>query len=120
MKEVINNFLEQFNFEAFIENRSNLKFSSKYLIIGMGGSHLAADFLNFIFPSEDIAIHKDYSLPHLKDLQQRTVIAISVSGETEETIDDPKRILSSGIKLCNHNSKWSIVKTSTRKTAFLY
>ena len=84
--DVIRNFLKQFDFEPNIVNYQEHKEYNKFLICGMGGSHLAGDFIKFILPELDIVIHKDYGLPKLKDLNERLVITISYSGNTYETI----------------------------------
>jgi len=84
--EKLRNFIKQFDFEPVIENKENFKHSKKFLICGMGGSHLAGDYLKFLFPEIDIYVHKDYNLPHLNDLEERLIIVMSYSGETEETI----------------------------------
>jgi glucose/mannose-6-phosphate isomerase len=84
--EKLRNFIKQFDFEPIIENKENFKHSKKFLICGMGGSHLAGDYLKFLFPEIDIYVHKDYELPHLNDLEERLIIVMSYSGETEETI----------------------------------
>lgn len=116
MKEIIDNFLEQFNFEAVVDNKDSFKLGlKKYLIAGMGGSHLAADFFKFIFSDEDIIIHKDYSLPCLKDLEERTVIAISVSGETEETIDALQESLAQGLKSVIISQNGQLLKIAQEK-----
>ena len=84
--EQIRNLTNQFDFEPVIENKENYKYSKKFLISGMGGSHLAGDYLKFLFPEIDIYIHKDYELPNLNDLDERLIIVISYSGETEEAL----------------------------------
>lgn len=89
MDQAIKDFAKQFSFKPKIENKQNFKKYKKFLVCGMGGSHLAADILKTINPSLDIIIWSDYGLPALpeKDLQKRLVIASSYSGNTEETVD---------------------------------
>lgn len=115
MQEIINNFIKQFDFEAFLENKNNLKLTSKYLIVGMGGSHLTADFFNFVFPDEDIIVYKDYSLPYLKDLRERTIITVSVSGETEEIISVLKESLAQGLNLAIISQGGQLLKLAQEK-----
>ncbi len=85
----IKNYAKQFDYEPKIENAGKLKKAGKFLVMGMGGSHLAADILKDWHPELDIIIHSDYGLPALreKDLKERLVILSWYSGGTEETID---------------------------------
>lgn len=89
MYEEINKSAGQFAFEPKIENDENFKKVSKYIIVGMGGSHLASDILKMIKPELDIIIHRSYGLPSLttEDLKDRLVILSSYSGNTEEVLD---------------------------------
>lgn len=95
----IREFVKQFDFEPVIENKENFKYSKKFLICGMGGSHLAGDYLKFLFPEIDIYIHKDYELPNLNDLYERLIIAISYSGNTEETLSSFNEALNRKLNL---------------------
>ncbi len=86
----IKNFNKQFQYEPKIENAARLeKGLKKFLVAGMGGSHLAADILKAWKPELDIVIWSNYGLPPLsaKDMKERLVILSSYSGNTEETID---------------------------------
>lgn len=107
MIDKIRNFLNQFDFEPIIENYESFKNLNKYVICGMGGSHLAGDILKFIFPDIDLIIHKNYGLPEIKDLNERTIICISFSGNTEETIDafEKARERSLNILVISQNGK---------------
>ncbi|MAF80156.1 bifunctional phosphoglucose/phosphomannose isomerase [bacterium] len=89
MKTAIENFPKQFSYEPKIENKDNLESKGKFVVIGMGGSHLAADLLKVWNPYLDLIIHKDYGLPplSLEDLENRLIIVSSYSGNTEETVD---------------------------------
>jgi glucose/mannose-6-phosphate isomerase len=87
--EDIKNYGKQFDFEPVVENAAKLKKFSKFVVIGMGGSHLAADIIKAWHPELDIIIWSSYGLPpiHEKDLKDRLIILSSYSGSTEETID---------------------------------
>ena len=89
MREAIKNFSQQFDFTPVVENEAQLKRSGKFVVAGMGGSHLAAGLLKVWNPYLDIVIHREYGLPAIeeKDLQSRLCIASSYSGNTEEVID---------------------------------
>ena len=89
MEQSIRDFPKQFEYNPVIENEANLKRQDKFVVVGMGGSHLAADLLKAANPLLDIIIQKDYGLPDISDeeLKNRLIIASSYSGNTEETID---------------------------------
>jgi glucose/mannose-6-phosphate isomerase len=95
----IKNFNKQFAFEPIIENRAKFppslklggtgKRDKKFVVCGMGGSHLAADILKAWHPELDIVVWSNYGLPPIKDtaLKERLVIVSSHSGNTEEAVD---------------------------------
>jgi glucose/mannose-6-phosphate isomerase len=89
IQEDIKNFGKQFAFEPVVENRAKLKSFKKFVVCGMGGSHLAADILKAWHPELDIVIWSSYGLPPLtdKELKERLIIVSSYSGTTEEAID---------------------------------
>ncbi len=84
--DAIKNFHLQFGFQPKIENAARLLQRKKFVVAGMGGSHLAADLLRAVRPMLDVIIHSDYGLP-AQDIHDRLVIASSYSGNTEETVD---------------------------------
>ncbi len=85
--KTILDFPSQFAFEPKIENSSKLiAHSSRYLICGMGGSAFPGDILRALRPDADIWVWRDYGLPPLADLDERTIIVSSYSGNTEEAI----------------------------------
>ena len=88
MYEAIRDFAKQFEFEPRVVNEKKLKKFKKFIVAGMGGSHLAADLLKVWYPDLDLYIHKDYGLPPLagEDLKNSLIIASSYSGNTEEAI----------------------------------
>lgn len=55
------------------------------IVVGMGGSHLAADLLRLLKPQLDITVYKNYGLPEVKD--NELVVLSSYSGNTEEVLD---------------------------------
>jgi glucose/mannose-6-phosphate isomerase len=84
----IKNYHKQFAYEPKVENVAKLKKKfAKFVVAGMGGSHLAADLLKTWKPGLDLVVWKNYGLPPLKDLKDRLVIVSSYSGTTEEAID---------------------------------
>ncbi|MGC9599504.1 MAG: SIS domain-containing protein [Minisyncoccia bacterium] len=90
MLDDIKNCAKQFAYEPKVENAAKLKRKfTKFVVVGMGGSHLAADIIRAWHPGLDIVSWSNYGLPplHEKDLKERLVIASSYSGNTEEPID---------------------------------
>src|SRR3989338_8509731 len=90
IKESIQQFSKQFEYEPVIENGWEFepKKYSRYIFIGMGGSALAPDLLRVWNPGIDIIIHRDYGLPSLPDevLKNSLIIVNSYSGNTEEAL----------------------------------
>lgn len=89
MQDAILHFHEQFLFQPRVENRGALEKKKQYIVLGMGGSHLAADIAAAYDPSLPILVHSDYGLPKLAPsrLRESLIIASSYSGNTEEVID---------------------------------
>lgn len=89
IQDDIKTYGRQFSYEPLIENASKLKGYKKFVICGMGGSHLAANLLKAWHPELDIIVWPNYGLPplHEKDWKDRLVIVSSYSGNTEEAID---------------------------------
>ena len=89
MRSAIENFADQFSYQPKIENAEPIKKFRKFVVCGMGGSHLAAGLLKVWNPYLDIIVHRDYGLLALSDeeLRERLIIASSYSGNTEEIVD---------------------------------
>lgn len=87
MKNTIRDFAKQFAWEPKIVQRPSLRFS-KFVVCGMGGSNLTVGLLKIADPGIDAVEHRNYGLPPLSaaQLRQRLAIAVSYSGNTEETI----------------------------------
>jgi len=93
-------FPKQFNLEPVIKNADKLEKRARFVVGGMGGSHLAADFLKAEDPSLDIIIHSDYGLPVMPEGGKDSLyIAVSHSGNTEETLDFVEQALKKGVSL---------------------
>jgi glucose/mannose-6-phosphate isomerase len=85
MQEAIENFPKQFLYNPVIENKENWKQFQRFVVIGMGGSHLQGDIVQTLLPSCDIRLHKDYGLPARIPAETLFVIN-SYSGNTQEAI----------------------------------
>ncbi|HOD96898.1 MAG TPA: bifunctional phosphoglucose/phosphomannose isomerase [Candidatus Paceibacterota bacterium] len=114
--ESIEKFPQQFLFQPQIKNIERLKKADYFIVLGMGGSALAADLLKARFPKKPLFIHKNYGLPSLAEqiLKKSLVIACSYSGNTEEVLDGYNEaqkkkmmvaVISSGGKLLNKAKK---------------
>ena len=89
MYEAIRDFAKQLAFIPKIENERKQHRYEKYVVAGMGGSHLAGDVFRALDTALPLVIHSDYGLPVTakKDRKNTLVIASSYSGNTEETLD---------------------------------
>ncbi|PIR97713.1 MAG: bifunctional phosphoglucose/phosphomannose isomerase [Candidatus Colwellbacteria bacterium CG10_big_fil_rev_8_21_14_0_10_42_22] len=85
----IREFSKQFAYKPEIGNANKLGDFETIVIGGMGGSGLVAGILRALKPGLDIVAHHEYGLPTFvkKDASKRLFIAISHSGNTEETLD---------------------------------
>lgn len=87
--DTIKNFNQQFEYEPKVENKERFKKTGKFIVVGMGGSHLAADLIKVWKPEIDLVVHSDYGLPPLSDEIPKDCLVIlsSYSGNTEEVLD---------------------------------
>lgn len=86
---------EQFKFEPVVENKEKLKSFPRYQIVGMGGSHLAAELLSAIHSDLQIQVISGYlsMAPPPKTL----IIFCSFSGNTDEVFESHMFALSQGL-----------------------
>lgn len=98
MEQAIRNFPKQFEYNPVIENEAKLRRTGKYLLCGMGGSHLQGDILQSVLPGFDLSVYEDYGLPNWPSevLKRTLIIASSYSGNTEETISAYEEALAKG------------------------
>jgi glucose/mannose-6-phosphate isomerase len=89
MRQAILDFPKQFAYEPVIEHTDQRGSLSYALLVGMGGSHLAADILKAWDPSTMLYAHSNYGLPpwSAEHLKMSLLIASSYSGNTEEVLD---------------------------------
>jgi len=98
MYTAIKNMAKQFAYQPKIENASKLFDTTKYVVVGMGGSHLAANLLEILKPELALIIHSNYGLPKISDLHERLIILSSYSGNTEEVLDAYQQAGKLGLK----------------------
>jgi len=95
MKQAIRDFSKQLKFSPKIENKKGLARKKKFIVCGMGGSHLAADLIKIYNPGFDLKVHHDYGLPQVPGkIKDYLIIISSYSGNTEEAIDGFNRAVS--------------------------
>jgi glucose/mannose-6-phosphate isomerase len=89
MEETIKNFAVQFAYKPSVVNAEKLKTFDKFILVGMGGSHLSGGILKTFDPFIDLYIHRDYGLPKLPEyfLKESLLILSSYSGDTEEVLE---------------------------------
>lgn len=93
MRDQILKFNKQLEFKPEIKNRRDLKFKS-YIVCGMGGSHLASDFLAGLYQDDfGIKTINDYHIPQNISSDTCTILS-SFSGNTEETLSCYQEIIS--------------------------
>ena len=117
MDQAILDFAKQFAYKPQIQNAAGLKRANRYIIAGMGGSHLSGDLLKTRKPELQIIIHSDYGLPVVENPKESLIIASSYSGNTEETLDAfemaytknmPLAAISIGGKLMSRAKKYGV------------
>ena len=86
--EEIKNFPNQLVWHPEFINAGSLRNFSNIMVVGMGGSNLAAGLIKKLKPTLSITEHRNYGLPRMSDEDRnRTLFVISsYSGETEETL----------------------------------
>ncbi|MEK7090033.1 MAG: SIS domain-containing protein [Patescibacteria group bacterium] len=99
MDKAIRDFPKQFEWVPEVQNSNKLGRYNKFIICGMGGSHLAGGIIKAVKPETDITIHSDYDLPKWpkERFDGALVIASSYSGNTEETISAFEAAIKAGI-----------------------
>jgi len=115
MKQAIRDFPKQLKFKPIIKNAENLKSAEKFIISGMGGSHLAGDLAKIWNPSFDLIIHHDYGLPAVPDeLKNYLTIISSYSGNTEEALDGFKTAISQEIPVAAVSTGGKLLKSAQK------
>lgn len=101
MNDAIRAFPAQFLYEPEVIGHFDSTKYNRFIIAGMGGSHLAADLLQETRPDLSIRIYSDYGLPpmSLEDKHKTLVILSSYSGNTAETLSAGVAALHEGVAL---------------------
>jgi len=87
--DAIKNFPKQFEYEPEVVNSEKIGEFESAVIGGMGGSGLVVGILRALKIDLDVVAHHEYGLPTFleHDKEKRLFVAISYSGNTEETLD---------------------------------
>lgn len=101
MRDAIINFSKQFEYEPVIQNGNNWGAYKRFIVAGMGGSHLGADLLKIIKPELGVLIHADYGIPPVpkSEIGSYACIVSSYSGATEEPLDTYDQARNAGMPL---------------------
>lgn len=98
MEDTLRRFGEQFTWQPVVENGEPIP-AKRYIVVGMGGSHLGAWLIQHYGNVHDIIIHRDYGLPDVSEeiLKESVVILSSYSGTTEEVLDAAQQVVQRGL-----------------------
>ena len=99
MRELIAELPDQLRWAAGIEP-PEVRPAEEILVTGMGGSGIAGDIAGVVADASGgrIGVHKSYGLPGWAGTTSPQVVAVSHSGNTEETISSVAAALSIGLK----------------------
>jgi glucose/mannose-6-phosphate isomerase len=114
---IIRGVPEQFAFTPVVENREKLFAPTRVVVGGMGGSHLPAGILHTALPELPLFIHHDYGLPTEGDVPREGTlfVAVSFSGNTEETVDFAEAALAAGLPLALVTSGGALLELAKKK-----
>lgn len=110
MEKIVRGLPLQFGFEPVIAHAERLPAAQSAIVGGMGGSHLPAGILKAALPSFPLRIHHDYGLPLDRGGKGTLYVAISYSGNTEETLDFAQQALAEGLPLAVISSGGELIK----------
>lgn len=97
MESAIESFPKQFAWKPELRNAGRIPLGvGRFLVAGLGGSHLAADILRQARPDLDIIVRRSYGVGPHTHAEGRLVIANSYSGNTEEVIESLEEALVGG------------------------
>ncbi len=114
MKEDIRLFAEQFNFLPEIKNKEKWGSYKKYILFGMGGSHIQGDVLKSIFPEIYLYFHQGYGLPN-ENIDDAGLVMASYSGNTEEVLDSLKDALERNLSVLIISKGGKIIEIAKEK-----
>lgn len=98
MRELIAGLPDQLRWAAEVE-APEMPAASEMLVAGMGGSGIAGDIAGVVAEASGgrIGVHKSYGLPAWVGRSGAQIVAVSHSGNTEETLSSVATALSAGL-----------------------
>ncbi len=99
MEDFINQLPRQLAYQPSVIHEDRLQPARRFVLCGMGGSHLAGSILQAVAPSLPLTIHRDYGLPQLAeaDLRSSLIILSSYSGNTAEVLSAAAEVARRGL-----------------------
>lgn len=98
MTDTLRRFGEQFSWQPEVQNIEKLGAHEKFVVCGMGGSHLGAWLIQHYGGKKDaVVIHRDYGLPTIPS--GALIILSSFSGNTEEVLDAAQAARAAGLPM---------------------
>lgn len=111
---MIEEIRKQLGFEPVV--RQPLAEIPEHIVIGgMGGSGFVGDILAFLLPERHIVVHRDYGLPAFIP-DGALYIAVSFSGNTEETVSFANEAVRTGKRLGVVSSGGALEKLAEHET----
>ncbi len=96
---LLHNFAHEFKESFLISNKNPQSLLNQIMVAGMGGSGISGDYFKSVveyYTDKIVMVSKDYHPPKFVSKTWSTVV-ISYSGNTEETINTTKTLLSRGL-----------------------
>ena len=109
------NLSEQLKTPLTLVNGEKLPNATHFVLGGMGGSRLPAEFFRAVYPKISVQLWKSYGLP-LEAPEDALYVASSYSGETKETLSFFEEALARGLPLVAITGGGTLLgKTKDRK-----
>ena len=117
--DAIKNFPKQFQYEPEIINGEKIGEFESAVIGGMGGSGLVVGILRALKVELDVVAHHEYGLPTFleHDKEKRLFVAISYSGNTEETLDFFEEAVKKNLKVAVISTGGKLLEIAERMGA---
>ncbi len=100
MEELIAKFPSQLGAELEAYDLNRFPFADRTVLVGLGGSHLAADLYLDVRPTAPLGVHRDYGLPSefaAGPAKPPALILSSYSGQTEEVLEAARAAHATGL-----------------------
>ncbi|MCW1297439.1 MAG: bifunctional phosphoglucose/phosphomannose isomerase [Candidatus Rehaiarchaeum fermentans] len=96
--EEIRQFKEQIKFSEDKKFDVNLESFKNIVISGMGGSGIVGNIVKDLYSNKPVVVINDYNIPNFVD-NSTLFVAVSYSGNTEETISSTEQAIKKGAKV---------------------